>query len=36
MNGISKHIDIGLNELEKHKLRASAEALKEIIGQLEI
>lgn len=36
MNGISKHIDIGMNEVEKHKLRASGEALKEIIGQLNI
>jgi hypothetical protein len=36
MNRISKHIDIGLNEVKKHKLRASAEALKEIIGQLNI
>ncbi|MFO7688276.1 MAG: L-lactate dehydrogenase [Desulfobacterales bacterium] len=36
MNGISKRIDIDLDEVEKHKLRASAEALKEIIGQLEI
>jgi len=36
MNGISKRIDIDLDEVEKHKLRASAEVLKEIIGQLEI
>ena len=36
MNGISKHIDIDLDEVESLKLRASDEALKEIIGQLEI
>jgi malate/lactate dehydrogenase len=36
MNGISKHIDINLDEAERHKLRASAETLKKIIGKLDI
>jgi len=36
MNGISKHINIDLDEEESRKLQASAEALKGIIGQLKI
>ena len=36
MSGISSHIKINLDETESRKLKASAEALKEIIGQLEI
>jgi L-lactate dehydrogenase len=36
MNGILKHIDINLDEAERHKLRTSAETLKKIIGELDI
>ena len=36
MHGIAKHINIDLDEEESCKLQASAEALKGIIGQLEI
>ena len=36
INGISKHIDINLDEGESRKLRASAENLKKIIGGLDI
>ena len=36
MNGISKHIDINLDEAERHKLRTSAETLKKIIEELDI
>jgi len=36
INGISKHIDINLDEAERLKLWASAENLKKIIGELDI
>jgi L-lactate dehydrogenase len=36
INGISKHIDINLDEAERHKLQVSAETLKKIIGELDI
>ncbi|MFO7730567.1 MAG: L-lactate dehydrogenase [Spirochaetia bacterium] len=36
INGISKHIDINIDEAERHKLRTSAENLKQIIGELHI
>jgi len=36
MNGISKHIDINLDEAERRKLRTSAETLKKIIGEIDI
>ena len=36
INGISKHIDINLDEAERLKLRASAENLKKIISELDI
>ncbi len=36
MNGILKHIDINLDEAERHKLRTSAQTLKKIIGELDI
>ena len=36
MNGLSRHIDINLNEVETRKLQASAGTLKEIIGKLAI
>jgi len=36
INGISKHIDINLDEGERHKLRDSAENLKKIIGELDL
>jgi L-lactate dehydrogenase len=36
MKGISRHIEINLDKVECHKLQASAEALKAIIGKLNI
>ena len=36
INGISKHIDINLDEAERHKLQTSAETLKKMIGELDI
>ena len=36
INGISKHIDIDLDEGERHRLQNSAETLKKIIGELDL
>jgi len=36
MNGLTKHIDIDLDEAESHMLQASADTLKGIIGKLDI
>jgi L-lactate dehydrogenase len=36
MSGISRHIEISIDEAESRKLKASVEALNEIIGKLEI